>query len=122
MKTALEQFGIEFLAGCAFTGLVLAVLIPLAVKKGLGVAIRALFGLVGVLAVAAAVTTAVAVSHPLAAIPAPCRVAATSLPSGDAIKVDGQGNAWTAGTDVKGTVSEFVCTDGRLVRVSGYGV
>lgn len=44
-----------------------------------------------------------------------------SLPSGDAIKVDSHGNAWTPGTDVKDQVAEFVCTDGAWVPVTGYG-
>ena len=59
--------------------------------------------------------------HSQASVPAPCHVAGSQLPSGDAIKVDAAGNGWTVNSKVSGPFSEFVCTDGTLVRVTGYG-
>lgn len=59
--------------------------------------------------------------HTQAAVPARCHVSGSSLPSGDAIKVDAAGNGWTASTDVKGPYRELVCTDGTWIPVSGYG-
>lgn len=60
--------------------------------------------------------------HPQAITPAPCKVASSRLPSGDAIQVDAHGNAWTFGSRVPGGVLEqFVCTDGTWVKVTGYG-
>jgi hypothetical protein len=49
--------------------------------------------------------------------PAACHVAGRPLPSGDVIKVDGRGNAWTADSTVKGPLQEYVCTDGTWVHV-----
>jgi hypothetical protein len=55
------------------------------------------------------------------ASPAPCHVASSWLPSGDAIDVDVHGSAWTAGSKVAGPLRQFVCTDGSWVAVSHYG-
>ena len=52
--------------------------------------------------------------------PQPCHIAGHTLPSGDAIKIDAHGDAWTAGTRVD-AVREQVCTDGIWVDVRGYG-
>lgn len=59
--------------------------------------------------------------HTQAGSPAGCAVAGHTLPSGDAMKVDSQGNAWTEDSKVPGPVSTFVCTDGTWVHVTGYG-
>ena len=59
--------------------------------------------------------------HSQAVSPAPCRVAGSQLPSGDAISVDSAGNGWTIGSKVSGPVQEQVCTDGTWVDVSHYG-
>ena len=51
----------------------------------------------------------------------PAGCSSPSLPSGDAIKVDAHGNAWTADSKVAGLVLEMVCTDGQWIHVSQYG-
>ena len=62
------------------------------------------------------------VLHPEAISPAPCAVASSLTPSGDAILVDRHGSAWTFGSTVPGGVlEELVCTDGTWVKVTGYG-
>jgi hypothetical protein len=55
------------------------------------------------------------------AAPAPASCHTPSLPSGDAIKVDARGNAWTPDTAVGGSYREYVCTDGRWIPVEAYG-
>jgi hypothetical protein len=54
-----------------------------------------------------------------AATTTPRACSSPALPSGDAIKVDTHGNAWTLSTRVSGPTVELVCTDGTWVRAGG---
>ncbi|HSR24456.1 MAG TPA: hypothetical protein VLW53_12955 [Candidatus Eisenbacteria bacterium] len=63
------------------------------------------------LAAAAALSLAAGLPGALAG-PASCAAGGRQVPSGTVVKVDAQGNAWTASSDVQGPVQVLSCTAG----------